>query len=334
MEKKYKLLVASATLENEPEAIKVMEDAGFDLKVIPIDQRKDWTEEDIIRELKSCDGLVAGADFEITRSVIINSPSLKAISLNCTGYNHVDIKAASEKGIPVFNTPGLSFNAVADFIIGQILALMRKIVLGDKRIRSGLWNKDCEKSTAVSGKTMGIIGLGSIGLAVVKRAKAFDMVVMANVRNPKPEYEEKYGFKYVSKEKIFTDSDILVLCCPLSDETYHLVNAQTIGMMKKNAVIINPSRGPVIDSEALYQALVEGRIQGAALDVFDIEPTYESKFFELENTVLTPHLAGLADEQITACAVAAAQNIRAFFFGGEPSNVINREVYKGGIFNG
>lgn len=326
MNNKCKVLVVSSTFETEPEALETLINAGLNVICVPILERENWEEADFISAIKDVDALVLGGEYEITEKVIASANKLKVISLNCTGYNHVNIEAATKKNIIVCNAPGLSFSAVADFIMGQILAIMRNIVKGDRMIRSGQWVKGVEKSCAVSGKTIGILGLGSIGLAVAKRAKGFDMRIVANARHPKQELEIEYGFKYVDKGKLIEISDIIVLCCPLSKETFHLISEKELNTMKKTAFIINSSRGPIIDEEALYNALKNKKIAGAALDVYSEEPLYKSKFFELDNVVLTPHIAGLADKQILDVAVRAAKNLVSALHGEKSNYIINPEV--------
>lgn len=323
---KFKVLVASSTFETELDAMEKLINAGFNVICVPISERKKWEEADFIREIKDVDALIVGGEYEITEKIISSANKLKVISLNCTGCNHVNIEAATKKGIIVCNAPGLSFNAVADFIMGQILVVMRNIVKGDRAIRSGQWTKGVERSYSVSGKTIGILGLGSIGLAVAKRAKGFDMKIVANARHPKQELEIEYGFKYINKEQLIKNSDIIVICCPLSEETFHLISEKEFNMMKKTAFLINSSRGPIIDEADLYEALKNRKIAGAALDVFSEEPLFESKLFELDNVVLTPHIAGLADKQILDVAVKAAENLVLILQGERSNCIINPEV--------
>lgn len=325
---KLKVLIASTSFEDEPEAYEVLKDANFQIINKTKKDRENWTEEDLVRELKNVDAAILGGDYDISSTVIENVDGLRAISLNCTGYNHVDIKSATKKGIIVSNVHGRSYNAVADFIFGLILCLMRQILKGNRIMLSGKWNKGVGKSPEVSCKTIGIIGMGSIGQAVARRAIGFDMKIIYNVRNPKKSLEEKYGLTFVSKDELLEQSDIVVLCCPLTEETYHLIGKDELKKMKKESYIINTARGPIIDEDALYEALCEKVIAGAALDVFDVEPVYESKFFGIENVILTPHMAGLADRQILECAVGASENLVKVLKGKKIENIINPEVLK------
>jgi D-3-phosphoglycerate dehydrogenase len=315
-----RILAMSQTFESEPPAIDALKAGGIPFDVVPIEERRSWGEQDLARALEGYTGLIAGGDFPITAAMVEACPSLKAVSLNCTGVNHVDVSALEARGIALYNTPGLSHSACADFIMGQMLALMRHIALGDRRMRAGLWDQGVERGLGVTGKTMGIIGLGSIGLDVCDRAKGFAMRVLASVRHPKPELAARHGFEYVGLDAIYREADILVISCPLTDETRGMVGRKELALMKPGAVLINSARGPIVDEDALFEALKGGRLFGAALDVFDQEPLTESRFFALDNVLLTPHLAGRADRQIEDCAVKAAENILAFYHGTEPFN--------------
>jgi lactate dehydrogenase-like 2-hydroxyacid dehydrogenase len=323
-----RILIASNTFETENGAYEVLRELDCEVITIPAGERKKWTEDDLAKAIKGFDGAILGGDHTVTSCVLEKADRLEVISLNCTGFNHIDVSAATDKGISVFNMPGLSFNAVADFIWGQILAVMRQIVKGDRAIRAGEWVNGVEKSTAVSGKTIGIIGMGSIGQAVAKRAIGFDMKIISYVRTKRQEIVDRYNLTFVSKEELLCNSDIVVICCPLSAETFHLISDRELHLMKQTSFIINSSRGQIIDEDALYNALAQGKIAGAALDVYKDEPLKESKFFDLNNVVLTPHIGGLADQQIYACAEGAAKNLVSFFKGEEVLHIINPVVSK------
>lgn len=165
------------------------------------------------------------------------------------------------------------------------------------------------RGIAVSKKTLGIIGFGAIGQAVARRGTGFDMNIIYDNLVEEKEIGAKYNAEYVSRERIFKEADIIISTCPLTDETYHLINADSIALMKPTAVVINPSRGGVVDTQALYEALKNGRIAGAGLDVYEEEPLHESPLFELNNVVLTPHMGGLADREIHNVAMQSAYHM-------------------------
>jgi phosphoglycerate dehydrogenase-like enzyme len=259
--------------------------------------------------------IVMGADAPITEEFLCKARTLKAISLNCAGYDHVDLDACGRHGVSVSNVSQRNFDAVADFAFGQILCLMRNHCLGDRAIRAGRWCEGVQRSAAVSGKTLGIVGMGAIGQAIAKRAKGFDMRVVAKSTAKKPELARQFDLTYPDDETFFATSDIVVLCCPHNEKTHHMINEKTLGQMKSSAYLINPSRGGLIDTLALCQALQNGAIAGAALDAFEDEPLLESQLFLLNNVLLTPHIGGLADRQIDEVAMHAARNCVALLDG-------------------
>ncbi|MBN1552076.1 NAD(P)-binding domain-containing protein, partial [bacterium] len=266
-------------------------------------------------DMGGAEGMISGADITLTEQFLSQARGLKYISLNCSGYDHIDLDAARANKIQVSNVQRMNYNAVADFTWGMILALMRRINEGDKSIRSGKWCDEVKMGIAVSEKKMGIIGLGSIGQAVARRAKGFDMTLISDSRKRDPKIAAKYDITYVSREDLLSSSDIIVLTCPLVEETRHMISHNEFKKMKSDAVLINPSRGGIIDTEALIWALQNGIIAGAALDVFETEPLYSSGLFDLPNVLLTPHMAGLADREISLVAQRAAVNMVDFLLG-------------------
>ncbi len=323
------ILIASTTFEDEPEAYQYLEDAGFSYVNATRDIRKSWTSIDFIENLKDKDGIIIGGEYEITGEVLKAGNNLKVVSLNCNGYNNIDISAATDQGVVVCNTPGINNTTVADFIWGQILSLVRQIVKADKGIRAGQWvTEGVEKSHGITGKTLGIIGMGSIGQEVVRRARGFDMNILYNVRNRKVALEETLGLKFASKDELFKKADILVLCCPLNEETRNLINQDVLKKMKPISYLVNSMRGGIVNEDDLFQALQEGWIAGAALDVYQEEPLYQSKFFKLDNVVLTPHMAGLVDSSIKAAAVGAARNLIKVLKGEKGASILNPQVLK------
>lgn len=307
---KKKVLIVSFSFEQEPEAFQVLEDAGFTPVLLAEKDRKGFTEADFagywagLKEKP--EGILMGADLPLGKYFARRAEGLKAISLNCAGADHLDLQAMEARGITVCNVPRQNFDAVADFIWGLILAVMRKIPEGNENIRKGNWCRGVERGYAVSGKTIGIIGFGAIGQAVAKRAAGFDMKILVSSTSRKPEPAEKYRAEYTERERLFEEADILVPACPLAPETYHMINEESLGRMKKEAVIVNASRGGIIDTEALCRSLRKQEIAGAALDVFEEEPLYSSELFDLKNVVLTPHLGGLADREIHNVAMQSA----------------------------
>lgn len=307
-----KVLIISFSFEQEPDAFKALTDAGLEPVLWANADRKGATEDDLVAYYRAMPekpvGIVMGADIDITDKFLSVAEGLTVISLNCAGYDHIDLESCQRHGIKLVNVPRRNFDAVADLAWGLILSYMRNIPKGDKAIRAGKWAQGVERSMAVSGKTLGIVGMGAIGQAVARRAMGFDMKIVAKSGSRKPELAKKFNLTFLDDEEFFRTADIIVLCCPNTEETYHMINSHTLSLMKPGAVLINPSRGGLVDTDALVEALREHRIAGAALDAYEEEPLLESPLFELDNILLTPHVGGLADKQIHDVAVLSAQH--------------------------
>ena len=314
-----KVLIISFSFEQEPDAFQALRSAGLEPVLWASGDRKDAGEEELVAFWNALPekpvGVVMGADVPITENFLSAARGLRVISLNCAGYDHVDLEACRRHGVQLVNVPRRNFDAVADLAWGLILSLMRNIPRGDAAIRAGRWAQGVERSMAVSGKTLGIVGMGAIGQAVARRAMGFDMRLVAKSGSRKPELARRYCLTYLDDAEFFSQSDIIVLCCPNTPNTCHMINRHTLGMMKPSAVLINPSRGGLVDTGALCEALRQGQIAGAALDAYEEEPLLESPLFGLENVVLTPHIGGLADKQIHDVAVLSAENCAAVLSG-------------------
>lgn len=312
-----KVLIVSFSFEQEPDAFRVLIDNGFEPILWARSERGEKTIElDLIQfwnNLKTKpSGILMGADVPMSKLFFEGiSEQPEAISLNCAGYDHLDLDVIKEKNIRVCNVPRQNFSAVADLAFGLMISVMRQISRGDRNIRAGKWSRGIERGIAVSSKTLGILGFGAIGQAIARRGIGFDMTIIAYTRTRNEEALAQVGAKFVSIETLFRESDILVVTLPATAETYHIIDHAALSMMKKQAIIINPSRGTVIDTSALVEALKDGTIAGAGLDVYEEEPLFNSPLFELENTVLTPHIGGLADREIRNVAMKAAWNMVA-----------------------
>jgi D-3-phosphoglycerate dehydrogenase len=309
-----KVLIVSFSFEQEPEALEVLREAGYDPVVWKNSEREGCGEDDLIAYWNALPekpvGLLIGADISIGDAFfqgVGKKPG--AISLNCAGYDHVELEACAKNGVRICNVPRRNFAAVADLSWGLLLCLMRKIVAGDRSIRAGKWTERVDRGTAVSSKTMGIIGLGAVGRAVAKRATGFDMELIGYDVVEDESLKETYGLRYADLDELLEESDIVMVCAPANDATFHMIDGRAFEKMKRSAVIINTARGEVIDTEALVDALRDGKIAGAGIDVYEREPLTASPLFSLENTVLTPHIGGLADREIHDVAMRAARNM-------------------------
>jgi D-3-phosphoglycerate dehydrogenase len=252
--------------------------------------RERLNEEDLLPLVETIDGAICGDD-QFTERVFRAAPRLKVISKWGTGINSIDTTAAAKAGIRVFNTPDAFTDPVADTVLGYILAFARRLATMDHDIRRGLWSK--LEARALRGSTLGVIGVGNIGKAVVRRARPFGMTILGYDPVPVPSsFIEETGIKLVPLDTLLEKSDFVILLCDLNPSSFHMIGVNELQKMKPSAYIINTSRGPVIDEPALVEALRERRIAGAALDVFEVEPLPDdSPLRSLENCLLAPHNA-------------------------------------------
>ena len=263
-------------------------------------------------------------------------PNLRVVSNYAVGYNNVDVAAATGRGIPVGNTPGVLTETTADMAFALLMAAARRVVEGADYVRAGRWHTwgpTLLLGHDVHGATLGIVGMGRIGQAVTRRARGFDMRVIYY----DPFCDPNKG-PYVdvavrcSLDDLLAESDFVSLHVPLTDETHHLINAATLAKMKPTAVLVNSSRGPVVDTDALYDALATGKIAYAALDVTDPEPLpVGHRLLSLPNCLVVPHIASASWHTRTRMAVMAAENLLAGLRGERLPNCVNPEVYGAGM---
>ncbi len=260
------------------------------------------------------------ANMPLPGEVIRAAENLKMISVAFTGIDHIDLKVCKEKNIMICNAAGYSTHAVAELAFGLMLSVIRNIIPLDAAVRKG-GTKMGYSQNELFGKTLGIIGTGAIGLKTAQIASAFGMRVLAYSRTQKAEAVSR-GIRYVELDELLSQSDIVSLHVPLNAETKNLINEQKLSIMKKSAILINTARGPVVDSQALAEALKNGSIAGAGIDVYEVEPpvSLEHPFFSTPNTVVTPHIAFAAEEAILRRAVIVFDNIN-LYLKGVPQNV-------------
>ncbi len=258
--------------------------------------------------------------------------SLKIVSNYAVGFDNVDLATATSRGIIVTNTPGVLTEAVAEHAIALMLAIARKIPQSDKYVRSGFysgWSPDLFLGTQLEGKTFGIVGLGRIGFSAARRAHSgFGMKIMYSDPKQNAEFEKEFGAKFASLEEILKECDFVSLHVPLLPSTRHLIGEEQLNSMKPTAYLINTSRGPIVDEQALYKALKSNKIAGAALDVFESEPALYPGLSDLQNVVLTPHTASATIEARSAMADLAVDNILAVLRGEKPQALANPEAWE------
>ena len=285
----------------------------------------------ILEKVRDIDGLLCLLTDKIDARIIEAGERLKVISNYAVGYDNIDVEAATKRGIYVTNTPGVLTETTADLTWAILMAIARRVVEADKYVRAGrwvhAWGPKMMLGSDVHGKTLGIVGLGRIGSAVARRAKGFNMRVIYYDVFRREELERELGLEYKPLEELLKEADYVTLHVPLTKETYHLIGERELGLMKTTAYLINTSRGAVIDQKALYKALKERRIAGAALDVFEKEPIDpDDPLLELDNVVLTPHIGSASVETRKKMAMIAAENLVSVLKGVEPPNLVNPEV--------
>lgn len=256
-------------------------------------------------------------------------PQCKIFANYAVGFNNIDVVAATRRGIFVSNTPDVLTEATADLAWTLLFCAARRVVEADKFLRDGKyqgWGPMLLLGQDVTGKTLGVIGTGRIGSNFAAKAKGFRMRVLYNDIQPNPDFEAQTGGVFTDKETLLRQADFVSLHVPLLPSTQHLISTHELKLMKKTAVLINTSRGPVVDEKALAQALQTGEIWAAGLDVFENEPAVEPALLECENAVLLPHIASATIETRTNMGLIAARNILAAIQGEVPPNLVNKEL--------
>lgn len=266
----------------------IFRERDIDIDLPPVTQA--LSESDLLKIIGNYDGIIAGDD-EITAKVLEKAKKLKIISKWGIGIDAIDIKTAEKMGIKVFNTPNVFGDEVADMVMGYILLLARKIHIIDKRVREGDWNSAQIQGISLRNKILGVIGVGSIGRGVIERGRAVGMNILGyDVFPIDPSFVEKYDVRAVDLDELLKESDFISLNCNLTESNYHMIGEAEFEKMKTTAYLINTSRGPLIDEEALINALRTGKIAGAALDVFEREPLpMDSPLRTFDNCILGAH---------------------------------------------
>ena len=290
------------------------------------------TPQEIMEMGKDCEAILTLLTDRWTGEYMDEFPKLKILSNYAVGFDNIDVPAATKRGIMVCNTPSVEVNeAVAEFAWSLILSLSRRVVEADEFARKGAyhgWEPDMFLGRDVYGKTLGIVGLGRIGSMVARRAHGFNMRVVYNSKTKERRNEgtkEQLG-EYMELEQLLEESDYITLHVPLNDETRHLINAEKLELMKPTAYLINTARGAIVDEHALVEALHTGKIAGAALDVHENEPQMNPELMQMENVILTPHIASATVEVREKMGEQAVSAVLAALSGGKPENLVNPEV--------
>lgn len=291
------------------------------------------TYEEFMDGAKGTDAVLTLLTDRINAEVIDEiGPQLKIISNYAVGFNNIKVDEVTEKGVVVTNTPSDEVNeSVAEHAWALMLALARRVVEADEVTRRGAykgWEPGIFLGTNLVGKTLGIIGLGRIGRRVAKRAAGWDMRVMYTKRSRDEEAEKDLGIEFADMDKLLAESDFITLHVPLTDETHHMISKDTLAKMKKGAFLINTARGPVVDESDLVDAIKDGHVAGAALDVFENEPAINPELMGMEEVILTPHIASATWEARNKMGEQAVSSILKVLAGEKPENVVNEDVWE------
>jgi len=313
-------------------------DAGHDVTVSEFD--RPLTAEELVGKINGMDAIISLLTDRVDGDLIdAAGPGLKIISNYAVGFDNVEVKAATDRGVIVTNTPCDEVNeAVAEHTWAFIMSLARRVVEADEFIRQEGYFKDkggykgwepgLFLGSSIKNKTLGIIGLGRIGSMVAKRAKGYDMNLLYNKHDPDPVAEKELGVKFVSLPELLSQSDFISLHVPLNEETRHMIGKDAFEKMKKGVFLVNTARGQVIDEPSLIEALQYGKVGGAALDVFDNEPNIAPELIKAPNVILTPHIASATFEARNKMGELAVSSILDFSENKKPVNLVNPEVWE------
>jgi phosphoglycerate dehydrogenase-like enzyme len=319
---KTRVLITSIFLRPGDEVDRRLREAGFETAYHPLTDRR--TEEELIDLLRGIDGVIVSSD-PFTARVLAAAPQLKVISRTGVGYDAIDMKAATARGIVVTTTPGVNRHAVAEWAMALMLCCARKLTTNLDEVRRGGWTR--HEGIDLAGKTLGLVGLGTIGKEVAQRASAFEMRILAYDLVQDLPFAEAYRVIFVPLDHLLRESDFVSLHLFLNDASRHLINAERLALMKPTAFLINTARGGIVDTAALCLALKEKRIAGAGLDVVESEPLPpDSPLRGCDNVYLSPHVGGASADARRLSGAMAAENLIRALRGERPQGIVNPEV--------
>ena len=277
-------------------------------------------------------GLI-GVGRKLGRKQLENARQLQVVSSVSVGYDNYDVDYFNERGIMLTNTPDVLTESTADLGFALIMSSARRVAELDAWTKAGQWQASVPPAlfgSDVYGKTLGIVGMGNIGAAIARRGHlGFNMPILYSGNSRKAELEQSLGAQFLSLDQLLAEADFVCLVVPLSEKTRHLISHRELGLMKSSAILVNISRGPVVDEPALIEALQNGTIRGAGLDVYEKEPLAESPLFQLKNAVTLPHIGSATHETREAMANRALDNLRSALLGERPQDLVNPQVFKG-----
>jgi len=299
--------------------------------VVDANQRDEkLSRERLFEKIADADGIQTASNDRVDEEFLAAARNVSIIANTAVGYNNIDLEACSKRKVIVTNTPGVLDQSVADFAIGLMIAACRRMGEAERYLRSGNWRSVYLKQMLgidVNGATLGLIGFGRIGQEIAKRARGFSMRILYHSRNRvDANIERQLGAQFVNKDDLLRQADVVMLILPYSPETHHFIGETELSLMKERAVLVNVARGGIVDDSALIRALKERRIYAAGLDVFEGEPAINPEFLDLDNVVLSPHIASGSESTRKAMAMTAANNlVEVLAHGRPPLNWVNRE---------
>jgi gluconate 2-dehydrogenase len=303
-----------------------------DFNVIIPDPKKGDLNEQFNEALPHSHGMI-GAGRKLGREQLESAKQLEVVSSISVGYDNYDVGYLTERGIMLTNTPDVLTESTADLGFSLIMSSARRVAELDAYTKAGNWKRSIEAphfGTDVYGKTLGIVGMGNIGAAVARRGRlGFNMPILYSGNSRKTAVEQELGAQFRTLDQLLAESDFVCLVVPLSEKTKHLISTRELSLMKKSAILVNIARGPIVDEPALVEALKNGTIRGAGLDVYEKEPLPESPLFQLSNAVTLPHIGSATHETRQAMADRAYDNLRAALLGEKPQDLVNAQVWKG-----
>jgi len=283
----------------------------------------------LLERVQNVEGLIVDAD-RVDAELLDKAPRLKVISEYGVGYDNIDVAEATKRGVLVGNTPGVLSETTADLAFALLLAAARRVVEGNSSVHAGSWGSTLQYGQDVHGATLGIIGLGRIGKAVAARAKGFGMKLLYYDIVRQKQAEDEIGVRFMTLDDLLAQSDFITIHANLVPETFHLIGAKELGEVKRTCILVNASRGPIVDNMALYAALRDGKMLGAGLDVTEPEPIpRDHPLLALKNVIITPHIGSGTEPARISIALLAVDNVIAGLKGQVPPGVVNPEVLKG-----
>ncbi len=294
-------------------------------QVIVNTEDKQLTKAQLIEAIQGVDAVISSLTDTIDGEVMDAAPSVKIFANYAVGFNNMDVDAAKERGVYLSNTPDVLSDTTAETAWSLLFAVSRRVVEADHYLRSGQWNSFSAKlllGQDVYGKTLGIIGAGRIGHRFAEKSRGYHMPIVYFNRERDLDFEKRFNATYAPLEDLLGRADVVSLHVPLTEETHHLIGEKELGLMKKNAILINTSRGPVVDEKALVDALEGGTIWGAGLDVYENEPHVTPDLLTMKNVVLLPHIGSATVETRSRMSDMAARNVLLVLEGKKPANPV------------